>query len=139
LIQFTTRAANEINVSGMGRGLILFVDDEPHILRFVSMVLEQAGFEVVTAPSGAEAIALTQARPFDAVVLDYGLPGLDGAQTLVEIRKARPAIAAIFSSGRVSPQLAAEAQRQGATALEKPYRISELVAALEGALGKEKK
>jgi DNA-binding response OmpR family regulator len=123
----------------MARGLVLFVDDEPHILRFVSMVLEQAGFEVATAANGPEAIALSQARPFDAVVLDYGLPGLDGAQVLVEIRKSRPSIAAIFSSGRVSPQLAAEAQRLGALALEKPYRISALVTAIESALGPEKK
>jgi DNA-binding NtrC family response regulator len=60
---------------------------------------------------------------------------MDGARTLVEIRKARPGVWAIFSSGRISPELQAEAERQGALALEKPYRVAALVEAIERALG----
>jgi len=89
---------------------------------------------VLQAAGAREAIALAQARPLDVVVVDYGLPELDGMRVLAEIRKARPSVAAVVSSGRVSPELKAEAERHGALALEKPYRIAALVAAIESAL-----
>ncbi len=119
----------------MPRRTVLLVDDEPNILRFVSMMLAEAGFEVHQAADAREAIELAQRHAFDAVVLDYGLPEMDGAQTLIEIRKARPGVAAIFTSGRISPELQAEADRQGALALEKPYRVPALVEAIERVLG----
>ncbi|HUJ24374.1 MAG TPA: response regulator [Myxococcales bacterium] len=109
---------------------ILLVDDEPSVVRFVGMALEQSGFVVEGARDAAEAIALADRRLFDAVVLDFRLPGLDGAHALAEIRKAQPGIAAIFSSGQISPVLIDHAARLGARTLEKPYRISALVGAL---------
>lgn len=119
----------------MPRRTVLLVDDEPTILRFVSMLLAEAGFEVYPAADAREAVALAQQHPFDVVVVDYGQPEMDGAQTLLEIRKARPGVPAIFTSGRISPELQAEADRQGALVLEKPYRVPALVESIERVLG----
>lgn len=116
---------------------ILIVDDEPSVVRFVGMALEQSGFVVAGARDAAEAIALASHSVFDAVVVDYRLPGLNGAHALAEIRKAQPGIAAIFSSGQLSPALVDEAARLGARTLEKPYRIAALVGALDDILRRE--
>ena len=116
----------------MARGAILLVDDDEQILRFVSMALERAGFEVAAARGAPRALGLVRERAFDAVVLDHGMPEMSGVEALVEIRKIRPGICAVFSSGRISPELAAEAQRMDARVLEKPYRMATLVDVLDG-------
>ncbi|SRR5260221_10469304 len=120
----------------MARGAILLVDDDEQILRFVSMALERAGFEVVTASGAQKALGLISQRAFDAVVLDHGLPEMSGIEALIEIRKSSPGISAIFSSGRISQELASEALRMGASVLEKPYRMAKLVETIEELLAR---
>jgi CheY-like chemotaxis protein len=120
--------------SAMSRGVVLLVDDDANILHFVSLGLQGAGYEVLTAASARDALELNRQRAFDAVLLDYGLPEMTGIEVLERVRRAHPQIPAILSSGRVSPQLAADARRLGIAALEKPYRLSVLIQALEDAL-----
>ena len=66
---------------------ILIVDDEPKILRLVADYLEAAGFAVVTARSGDEAVMRARTEAPDLVVLDLGLPGLDGLDVTRAIRR----------------------------------------------------
>ena len=110
---------------------VLLVDDDATVVRFVAFLLERAGFQVTTAGGGREGIALAQQSAFDAVVIDYEMPDLNGAEALLAIRKAQPGIGAFFSSGFVSSQLEEEARRQKAVLLNKPYRVVVLVEALE--------
>src|SRR5215468_10296156 len=110
---------------------VLLVDDDATVVRFVTLLLERAGFEVSTAGSGREGIALAQKSTFDAVVIDYEMPDLNGAEALLAIRKAQPGIGAFFSSGIVSVELEEEARRQKAVLLRKPYRVVVLIEALE--------
>ena len=114
---------------------VLLVDDDPTVVRFIALLLERAGFEVATAAGGREAVALAETATFDAVVIDYEMPEMNGAEALLAIRKAQPAIGAFFSSGMVSPALEDEARRQNAVVLRKPYRAGVLVDALERFLG----
>jgi DNA-binding response OmpR family regulator len=65
---------------------ILVVDDQSDILELTSTVLGGAGYEVVTLDSGAEAIARVGLEPFDLVLLDINMPGMDGWETLRLIR-----------------------------------------------------
>ena len=65
---------------------ILVVEDEPQIAELVRDYLEHAGFAVLSASDGAGALALHRARRPDAVVLDLGLPGIDGLDVLRSIR-----------------------------------------------------
>jgi two-component system, OmpR family, alkaline phosphatase synthesis response regulator PhoP len=65
---------------------VLVVDDEPKIVEVVGDYLRSAGFSVTTAVDGEAAVALAQARPPDLVVLDLGLPGLDGLDVARNLR-----------------------------------------------------
>jgi two-component system, OmpR family, alkaline phosphatase synthesis response regulator PhoP len=69
---------------------ILVVDDEPKILDVVRDYLSEAGFAVTTAPDGPTALASARAQPPDLVVLDLGLPGLDGLDVARQLRQGSP-------------------------------------------------
>lgn len=65
---------------------VLIVDDEPLIVALARDYLEHAGFEVVTAPDGEQALSTATARQPDLVVLDLGLPGIDGLDVTRQLR-----------------------------------------------------
>jgi DNA-binding response OmpR family regulator len=69
---------------------VLVVDDEPKIVEVVGDYLRSAGFLVTTAADGDDAVASARARPPDLVVLDLGLPGVDGLDVARELRRASP-------------------------------------------------
>jgi DNA-binding response OmpR family regulator len=69
---------------------VLVVDDEPKIVEVVGDYLRSAGFSVTTAADGEGAVASARARPPDLVVLDLGLPGLDGLDVARALRGASP-------------------------------------------------
>ncbi len=120
----------------MAARVVLLVDDDENILRFVSLGLERSGFEVLTAAGSKEALEISREHAFDAVVLDNGLGEVTGVELLAALRKTRPAVAAIFSSGAITHALAEDAKRFGALTLEKPYPIRTLVEALETLLAR---
>ena len=66
---------------------ILIVDDEPKILQLFSRILEKENREIHTVLSGSEALNLIKTMPFDLVLLDLKMPGMDGADTLRAIRE----------------------------------------------------
>jgi two-component system alkaline phosphatase synthesis response regulator PhoP len=68
----------------------LVVDDEPKIVEVVGDYLRSAGFSVTSAADGEGAVASARARPPDLVLLDLGLPGLDGLDVARELRRASP-------------------------------------------------
>lgn len=78
---------------------ILLVDDDVLMRRSLAFHLEQAGYKVHTAASAEDAIALAQHTPPDLVILDIGLPGMDGLQALREL-KAKHNLPVIFLTGR---------------------------------------
>ena len=120
----------------MAPRVVLLVDDDENILRFVSLGLQRSGFEVLTANGSKQALEISRQYPFDAVVLDNGLGEVTGVELLAELRETSPAVAAIFSSGAITQALAEDAKRLGALTLEKPYPIRTLVEALESLLAR---
>jgi DNA-binding response OmpR family regulator len=68
---------------------VLVVDDEPNILLSLEFLMQQAGFEVVTATDGETALQRVAERPPDLILLDISLPGLSGFEVLEQLR-ARP-------------------------------------------------
>ena len=113
---------------------ILVVDDEPQIQRFLSVALNAAGYEVMTADSGARALRLAATGAPDLVVLDLGLPDRDGKDVLREIRQFSTAPVIILSArDRETEKI--EALDLGADDyVEKPFGIGELTARLRAAL-----
>jgi len=78
---------------------ILVVDDEPSITEFVSYNLRKEGYEVEVAENGDDALALARTRPFDLVVLDVMLPGIDGYEVCRRLR-AESSVPVLFLSAR---------------------------------------
>jgi len=74
-------------VSGENRARILVIDDEPQIRRLLDISLRAQGYSVLTAASGSEGIEALATREADLVILDLGLPDMDGAAVLAEMRR----------------------------------------------------
>ncbi|MEZ4648640.1 MAG: sigma 54-interacting transcriptional regulator [Candidatus Eisenbacteria bacterium] len=114
---------------------VLIVDDERNIRRTLSLVLGSAGYECLEADSGEAALGLLENEVAHAVLLDIGLPGQDGLQTLEAIRRSHPGVAVIMISGRATIQDALDATKLGAfDFLEKPLSRDRVLLALRNAL-----
>jgi two-component system nitrogen regulation response regulator NtrX len=114
---------------------ILIVDDEPSILQSLSGLLSDEGFEVLTATNGYEALKIVDTEFPDLVLLDIWMPGIDGIETLKEIKKDNPYIQIIIISGHGTIETAIKATKLGAFDLiEKPLSIDKIIVAINNAL-----
>ena len=114
---------------------ILIVDDEPSILQSLSGLLSDEGFEVTTAANGYEALKIVDTESPDLVLLDIWMPGIDGIETLKEIKKDNPHIQVIIISGHGTIETAVKATKLGAFDLiEKPLSIDKVIVAINNAL-----
>ncbi|MFN3740452.1 MAG: sigma-54-dependent transcriptional regulator, partial [Thermodesulfovibrionales bacterium] len=124
--------------------LILVIDDEEGIRDSLKGILEDEGYEVLTAPSAEEGMKIFEEQSPDLVLLDIWLPGIDGIEALKSMRDRRPSIPVIMISGHGTIELAVKASKLGAyDFLEKPLSLERVlitvkraleVAALEGTL-----
>lgn len=113
----------------MTKFLILIVDDEPQILRFLGHSLQAAGYDTCTAANGSEALAALSRRP-DLMVLDLGLPDMDG-KTVIERLRATHDLPVIVLSARDQEMEKIMALDLGADDfVAKPFAIGELLARL---------
>ncbi len=121
-----------------GQGeLLLVVDDEPALLDIARLALTKAGYRVLTAPNGAEAVALytQQAQSIQAVLLDMMMPVMGGAQTIQALRSLNPGVKVIAVSGLYTGAPADQAAAAGARALlPKPYTVSALLSTVRSVL-----
>lgn len=78
--------------------LVLCVDDELVGLQIRKILLERAGYQVLTAPDGPSGLALFSAEPVQAVVLDYSMPGMHGGEVAVRMRQIKPQIPILLLS-----------------------------------------
>jgi two-component system, OmpR family, response regulator RegX3 len=113
---------------------VLVVDDEEPILSVVSYNLERAGYEVECASTGDDALELFESRPFDLVILDVMLPGVDGLDVCKRIR-ATGDVPVLFLSARDSEvDKVVGLELGGDDYLVKPFGISELLARVKALL-----
>ena len=114
---------------------ILIVDDEPSILQSLAGLLIDEGFDVRTASNGYEALKTIESESPDLVLLDIWMPGLDGIDTLQEIKKNNPFIQVIIITGHGTIETAVKATKIGAYDLiEKPLSIDKIILAINNAL-----
>ncbi len=122
-----------------GKYPVLVIEDEPAVLSFVKAALERAGYDVVPAASGIDALGLLERDQFLGVVSDMRTPGgVDGADVHDWIVAHRPELAArvIFITGDiVNDETAATLRRTGAPCVEKPFRVQQLIAVVEKVFG----
>lgn len=81
--------------------LVLCVDDELVGLKVRKIVLERAGYQVLTAPDGPSGLAIFAEYPVTAVVLDYSMPGMHGGEVARRMREAKPAVPILLLSAYI--------------------------------------
>ncbi len=114
---------------------ILIVDDEPSILQSLSGLLSDEGFEVMTAANGYEALQKIEGEAPDLVLLDIWMPGLDGIETLKEIKTSHPNIQVIIITGHGTIETAVQSTKLGAyDFIEKPLSIDKVIVSINNAL-----
>jgi len=119
------------------RSGILIVEDEAELVRALRINLRARQYEVMTAGTGREALAVAASHPPEAIILDLGLPDIDGTEVIVELRRWYRA-PIIVLSGRTSPGDKIGALDVGADDyVTKPFAMAELLARLRAVLRRD--
>jgi CheY-like chemotaxis protein len=119
------------------RGTVLVVDDEASIQNVARRMLLRLGFQVAAASDGEEAVAVFGADPqrFTVVLLDLTMPNMDGEECFRELRRIRPDVPVILSSGYYRADLMHRFAGQGlAGFIQKPYQLATLERVMSEAL-----
>jgi cyclic di-GMP phosphodiesterase len=118
---------------------VLVVDDEPAACKLLSAILRPPAFRCVTARNGEQALVALHREPFDAVISDLCMPGIDGMAVLAEARRQHPHVAFLVTTGVDDVDVGVRAMRSGADDyLVKPVLESAVLASLERALHRQR-
>ena len=112
----------------------LLIEDEAPIRSFLAASLASAGYDVHESPSGAQAIKLASGQPPDIVILDLGLPDMDGQQVLAELRQWLSAPIIILSARDQEQQKISALDNGADDYVTKPFSTGELLARMRAAL-----
>jgi PAS domain S-box-containing protein len=113
---------------------LLLIDDEPDILRVLSMSLKADGYDVISAQSGAEGLAAFENKKPAIVLTDIKMPGMDGIEVLKKVKGINPDVEVIIITGHGDIENAIEALKYGASDfITKPVRNETLSIALKRA------
>jgi CheY-like chemotaxis protein len=118
-------------------GTVLVVDDEPHVLEVMKRALGRAGYEVLTASDGADALTLFEERykELQAVVLDMTMPGFNGKEAYERMRGIAAAVPIVLASGYTEEEVIERVGEANAPLfLQKPFQSKELLHAVESAI-----
>ena len=115
---------------------ILIVDDELDMLVLLKMILkEKTAYEVVTTPNPLEAEQLFREKPFQLVITDLRMPGMDGIELIEVIKKIDPLVPVIIITAFGSIESAIESTQKGAFEfITKPFRKEQIILSIEKAL-----
>jgi len=111
---------------------ILVVEDEPAVQLLLSTILEDAGYRVVTAASGQEALRVLDHHTIDLILVDIFMPGMDGLELISHLRRTSPYCKIIAMSGGTDEwnYLDVASQLGAKTTLQKPFTGQELLRAV---------
>jgi two-component system, OmpR family, KDP operon response regulator KdpE len=116
-------------------GRILIVDDEPSVRRALYITLQTLGFSISEASRGEEALMLAHTAPYDVVLLDINMPGMDGLETCRQLRRLLPRVGILMLTVRDSQEDKVQALEAGADDyVTKPFHIRELTARVRAAV-----
>jgi DNA-binding response OmpR family regulator len=117
---------------------ILVVDDDASIRRTLNILLTKAGYEVIQASDGFEALRLWRDRGGDLVITDLHMPQKDGIETIIELLSHSPGIRIIAMSGGGQTKrldlLGNMALLGSVLTIEKPFTLAEMMAVVDAAL-----
>ena len=114
---------------------ILIVDNDEGLVHFLSRLLLKQGYEVASCTDGTSALQRLAAESFDTILLDYKMPGLNGLDTLVEIKRSHVKTPVVIMTAHGTTETAIEAMKLGAYEyLLKPFDTEELLRVFRDAL-----
>jgi two-component system nitrogen regulation response regulator NtrX len=119
----------------MSKGVVLIVDDEEGIRETLSGIMEDEGYEVLTASSGEDALSIVKDHLPDIVFLDIWMPDMDGLETLSKLKEIDKNVPVIMISGHGNIEIAVKALKLGAyDFLEKPLSLEKVLIVAKRAL-----
>lgn len=114
---------------------ILIVDDDPELRSNLKEILQDEGYTTEEVASGREAIGKASSEQFSIILLDLMMPGMDGIETLAELRRISPKTKVIMITAFATVENAVNAIKKGASDyITKPFRIEELLAIIRRAI-----
>jgi PAS domain S-box-containing protein len=113
---------------------VLVVDDDPDVREFLTSSLETLGFDVQTAVDAERGLEVLEEVKPDILVVDFAMPGMNGAQMARVVRQRRPNLPIIFASGYSETEEIEGAVGKSAVLLRKPFGVSELETVLNAVL-----
>ena len=119
--------------------MILVVDDDPSVRATISAALTELGYMVRVAADGETALELVRERAPSLIILDYMMPGMDGAEVAREVAAIDPELPIIFSTGHAALRTLRAAAGEDVKILEKPFTLDELDALLRERLAERRR
>ena len=113
---------------------VLLVDDEKEFLEIMSERMTARGMEVTTANSASQALSILEKESFDAIVMDFQMPEMDGMEALKAIKNKKPEMQIILLTGYATTEKTVEAMKVGANDfIEKPADLESLTKKIKAA------
>jgi CheY-like chemotaxis protein len=119
--------------------MILVVDDDSPVRATIARALAALGYQVREAADGGTALAIVREEALSLVILDYVMPGMNGAEVARQIRLIEPDLPIIFSTGHSALRALRNAAGEEISVLEKPFTLDELEALLRERLGERRR
>jgi len=119
--------------------MILIVDDDDDVRAMIKRALHELGYPAVEAEDGETALAIMAEQLPDLVILDYVMPGMDGAEVAREIANLDPDLPIIFSTGHGALRALRAAAGDNISILEKPFALAELGDLIETRLAERRR
>ena len=117
---------------------VLLVDDEEDFLEVMAERMRARGFDVTTSSTASEALEMIEKESYDAIILDFMMPAMDGFETLEAIKERRPESQIILLTGYATLEKGVEAMKLGATDfIEKPADLEKLTEKIKAAKTKK--
>ncbi|MBU2599375.1 response regulator [bacterium] len=119
---------------------ILIVDDEKDLAGILGIILKQEGYQVTPVLDGYQALEEIKKTPYDLILMDIRLPGINGVETFIQIKEINPEVRVIMMTGFAMEDLIEEALAKGAYAcIHKPFDPVKLIELIQKILSQDKK
>ena len=116
----------------MRKAVVLIIDDEPSIAEALGLILDDQGYQTVSARTGREGIEQAARRNFDITVTDLRLPDMSGLDVLNALRRKDKQIRVIVMTAHGTPEMVSELKARGAVeVLKKPFLPSDILGLIE--------
>lgn len=119
--------------------MILLVDDDPDVRDVIRRSLDELGYPVREAESGEAALPIVAEERPSLVILDYVMPGMDGAETARAMLELAPELPIVFSTGHSALRALRSAAGEGVSVLEKPFTLDDLDQLIKEALAEARR